>query len=175
MYAFSYLLRISMVVQMAHASIVAYYSKRLFLDESKQIDRRLYWFYSAFLLVSAILSILIVIVINALEIIPSITVGFTSCILLLYVFLWCQQSFLEQYLNKINKNKWILYVSFIGVLVYLFMIFVPFREVTVGYIALSMLCSTLVALSILVAYFKYKRMFWNSYFPYSLLLHLSTF
>lgn len=158
MYTFSYLLRISMVVQMAHSSIVAFYSKRLFLDKSSKIDMRLYKFYSIFLFVSSVLSFFVIILINFTHIMKPIKIDATIFLLLAYIFIWCQQAFFEQYLNKTNRNRWILYTSCISAALYLSMMFFPLVNMTIQYISFSMLFSTFTAFFILFLYLKNKKM-----------------
>ncbi len=150
MYTFSYLLRISMVIQMAHVSISAYYSKKIYLDSTTKIDFRLYKFYSLFLFSTVLLCLMMIFVINTLNFLPKIDLGVTAIFLLLYVFIWCQQSYFEQYLNKTNRNKWILYISCISMIIYFFLLFNPLANITVNYISFCMAISVLVSFVLLL-------------------------
>ena len=146
MYSFSYMLRISMIIQMAHSSIIAFYSKEVYLDSKKNINKKIYQTYILFLILAMLGCVSIVLVINKLDIIPPIEVNSTTLFLILYVFFWCQYSYFEQYLGKYNRNRWILYISCFGLFVYCTLLFInPFHiTVTVNYISICMLVSSIV-------------------------------
>ncbi len=148
MFVFSYLLRISMIVQMVHSSIVAFYSKSIYLDKNNNINFKIYKLYTFCLIFSFLFCYIIIITMNSIKSLPNVPLNHLSIILLIYIFIWCQQSYFEQYLNKKNKNRWVLYISGIAMLFYAIMLFTnPFRFIiTIDYIATCMLLSSIIAL-----------------------------
>lgn len=157
MYSFSYVLRFAMIIQMAHVSVVAFYSKALFTDRSASFNFQIYKTYNLFIFLAIGLMFGILFFINNLGIIPEIPVNFLVVIILSYVFLWCQQAFFEQYLNKLNKNKYLLLFSVMGSGIFILMLAVK-KDLDVNYIALSMLTSVIVNICAVLYFLKKLRL-----------------
>lgn len=122
MYSFSYVLRIAMIIQMAHASVLAYYSKEIYISVKKGFDKSILQLYSLFIGIAVILSVIFILTFNRFLSTEQIRIDVTFFLILLYVLLWCFQAFFEIYYNKTNNNKFILLYSLIGGGVYLLLI-----------------------------------------------------
>lgn len=156
MFSFSYTMRIAMIIQMAHSSVVAYYSKDIFLNTANKINYKMYKLYNLFIIVAVFISLLFLIMINSFNIVPMIDIDTTVIVLILYVFLWCQVAYFEQYLSKHNKNMRILIFAVSSSIVYILMLML-YKAPSVSYIALSMLISIIVNLgAIMFSVYKLK-------------------
>jgi len=107
MYIFSYTMRISLVIQLAHASIMTYYSKRVFLGD---FNRRIAFAYLLFLLGASALCLIIIAGLNQVASF-SIPINTITIIIMLYNIIYSAGSFLEQFYNRVNRNRYILYYS----------------------------------------------------------------
>lgn len=123
MYNFSYLLRIAMIIQMAHASVLAYCSKDIYMNEKKGLDITVLKLYSLFISIAVILSVTFLVIFNCVFSLEQVKVDIIFVLILTYVLLWCYQAFFEIYYNKTNNNKLVLLYSLIGGSVYLFLLF----------------------------------------------------
>lgn len=123
MYNFSYVLRIAMIIQMAHASVLAYYSKEIYTNEKKGLDKSILKLYSLFIGIAVLLSVVFILIFNRFFSTEQVRIDIVFFLILLYVLLWCFQAFFEIYYNKTNNNKFILLFSLIGGGVYLLLLF----------------------------------------------------
>lgn len=121
MYNFSYLLRIVMIIQMAHASVIAYYSKEIYTNTG--LDFRILKLYSWFIGIAIILATLFLIGFNLVFAVNKVRLDIVFVLILFYAVCWCYQSFFELYYNKTNHNKYVLLFSLIGTGVYILLVF----------------------------------------------------
>ncbi len=120
MYCFSYVMRISMIIQMAHASIIAFYGKQLFVEGYTKRIVKQYMFY---ILVSVALSFCFLFMFNSLFPIDKIPINATVFLILLYTIFYCIAAFIELSYNRNALNYKILYFSIISSILFLFLIF----------------------------------------------------
>lgn len=156
MYNFSYVLRLAMIVQLAHASVITFYSKAIITDKTNKLNYQIYKAYNVFIFVAVILVFFILIAINMTSFVPRIPIDINVLIIIAYVLLWCQQSFFEGYLSRMNKNKLVLIFSVIGSVVYILMLTLK-KEIDITYISLSMLVSMLINLTAVIYYVRKKN------------------
>lgn len=158
MFQISYILRIALIIQMTHASVMAYYSKQIFVDGLNKINKKLLFIYSLMIFFALALIFLFVILFNQIDSIDDITINASSLTLILYTILWCYQAFFEIYFNKINKNKTILLYSIVASLAYVtLIIFVHIGNIL--QIALIMLTSVIINLSLLLISLKRNKFY----------------
>lgn len=119
MYNFSYILRISLVIQMAHSSLMAFYGKDLFVNGYSVL---FYKKYTIVILVAFILSILCLYGFN-LFITDKLTIDLTTYLILLYSLIISYAASLEVFFSRKDQNKVILFVSVVSCLVFLILLF----------------------------------------------------
>lgn len=115
MFQISFVQRISLVVQLTHASASAYLSKRLFIDLSNKINMRLFGLYGSMLAISVLGAISVLVLLRWIRPEESVGLNISSFLILVYTVLWCVSSFFELYLNKRNKNRYIPLTTLISV------------------------------------------------------------
>lgn len=123
MYNFSYIFRIVMIIQMTHASVLAYYSKEIFTNEKKGLDKSILKLYSLFIGMAVVLSVIFILIFNRFFATKQVRIDIVFFLILFYVLLWSFNAFFEIYYNKTNNNKFILLFSLIGGGVYLLLLF----------------------------------------------------
>ena len=158
MFTFSYVLRIGMIVQMAHASIMGYYAKSIYANKSNKVDYKVYKIYNVSIGMAVFLAIAALYVVNLFHIIKKIDDFGLVVILFVYLLLWCQIAYFEQYINKMNKNKLILLFAVISMVVYLGMLFANPKP-TINYVSVCMIASAIVNLALVLAFMKKYRLF----------------
>lgn len=114
MYQISYTLRISLIIQMAHASIIAFYSKSIYEDKNNKINSEILKKYLFFLFIAVLLFLGFILLLNQLEIVKPIRLNVANFLIVVYTVLWCLRSYVEMYLGKHNKNRIILLFSIIS-------------------------------------------------------------
>jgi len=107
MFHISFVQRISLVVQLTHASALAYLSKRLFIDPSNRVNLRLFGMYGAMLSASVLAALAVLVGLRFVKPDSSVGLDVTSLLILAYTVLWCLSAFFELYINKRNKNRYI--------------------------------------------------------------------
>lgn len=115
MYIFSYTMRISMVIWLAHNSIVAYYGKKIFMDE---FNKSIAFKYLLFLMGSTVLSLMIIIILNNISK-YQIPLNLSVFIIFAYNIVFCCGSFLEGFYGRANKNMILMYITIISALVFI--------------------------------------------------------
>lgn len=118
MYQISYVLRISLIIQMAHVSIIAFYSKSIYIDIENKINITIFKKYVFFMFIAVLLLIGFILGINKINYVKPITINLASLLIIVYTILWCFRSYFEMYMGKYNKNKLILLFSIIATLIY---------------------------------------------------------
>jgi O-antigen/teichoic acid export membrane protein len=160
MYMFSYILRVGMIIQMAHVSVVAFFSKSIFLDEKKSFNKKIYFLYNVFLTLAVILSGLIIYVSQFFNFLPTIEIDFMVVILYLYILIWCQQSYFEIYINKFNKNKYLMIFTICSLCIYMLIVGVNYSSLSMTTISLAMLITAVI--NFLCVFIYVRRLFLNS-------------
>lgn len=115
MYVFSYTLRISMIIQLAHSSIIAYFSKNIYL---KGYPKKIIIAYLLLLLVAIFGCLLFIHLCNLSEKLY-LPLNLTTFLIILYNFVFCCASFMELFFSRRKKNTNILIVTIISVLCFI--------------------------------------------------------
>lgn len=154
MYIFSYTMRISLVIGMAHTSIVAFYSKKIYTNSfSFMIALK----YVLFLLTSALVSFTIIFILNNL--LPQkLPIDLTMFTIFAYNILFYAGSFCEAFYGRDNKNSDVLYISVVSFFVFAFLILIE-KNMTILSISLIMLVYAFFRLSLMLLGIKDLRMF----------------
>lgn len=119
MYNFSYIMRISLVIQMAHSSLMAFYGKDLFVNG---YSISFYKKYTFVILLAFVFSILCLYGFNYF--IPEkLTIDLTTYLILLYSLIISYAASLEVFYARNDKNKIILFVSVVSCLIFLALLF----------------------------------------------------
>ncbi|NDP22194.1 MAG: hypothetical protein GZ091_14100 [Paludibacter sp.] len=118
MYQISYVLRISLIVQMAHSSIIAFYSKAIYEDKNYEINKEIFKKYSLLIFLAVVLFFCFILGLNLTKIVKPISINLASFLIVLYTIVWCYRSYFEMYFGKYNKNKIVLLFSIISTTVY---------------------------------------------------------
>ena len=155
MFQLSYILRISLIIQMMHISISGYYSKRIFIDSSPGINRKILAFYSGFLALSVLMVFTFLLIINQVSEITKIEINGTTLIIILYTLIWCFLAYLELYMSKFKKPKMILLFSIVATLFYIYFLFAGGVK-NVYTISLIMLGSVTINFLLTALYLKFK-------------------
>lgn len=140
----SFLLRTLMIIQLIHGSYTAFNLKKIFSNSNKTISKKLFINY---LILICIFSILVVLIIpiysNYLNLNFKIDLIFLN--LYFYIICWCLAAYFEQYINKFNKNVFILYNYLISVLIY-FIVIYYFETTTLLSLTIAMSVSSMIYL-----------------------------
>lgn len=121
MYNFSYVMRISMIIQMAHTSMIAYYGKELYL---KGYSSSFYKKYISVIGIAFSLSIVILFSFNYFTSFDKLTIDITTYLILLYTLIHCCGASLELFFGRENMNRSILGVSVISCATFCGLIFI---------------------------------------------------
>lgn len=157
MYQISYVLRISLIIQMAHASIIAFYSKSIYEEKGVKINMDIFKKYCLFLFVAVILFFAFIFILNKTTIVDPIKLNWASIFIIVYTLVWCIRSYLELYYGKFNENKMILLFSVLSTTLYTsFLIF--FGISNFFQLSLLMMISAIFSF-ILTAYYLFYVVF----------------
>lgn len=121
MYNFSYTMRISMIIQMAHSSLIAYYAKELYV---KGYSSSFYKIYVMVIGFAFLLSVLFVYLFNQLTTVDKLAIDSTTYLIFLYTFIHCCGASLELFFGRSNMNKKVLIMSVISCLFFCLFVFV---------------------------------------------------
>lgn len=159
MFQLSYLLRISLIIQMMHVSISGYYSKRIFIDKSPDINKRILGLYSTFMGISALMVFVFVFLFNQVPSLPSVNTNSSFIIIILYTIVWCYQAYFELYLNKYKKTKHILLFSTISMIFYTAIISLGFVNtiLSLSLIMLGTITVNLIQTSTYLKFFLFRK------------------
>ncbi len=150
--------RISMIIQLGHASVVGYLVKHLFIIEGISIDKKIGAIYIVALGISASFSMTFLYVSGIFLNVPVKFNDPVFYVLLLYAIFWCISAFIELYVNKMNKNIYIPIVTSIGFVIFLLIVVIlPFDRVMK--ISLGMMFNsfiTMILMYIVISFHKRK-------------------
>lgn len=152
MYNFSYIMRISLIVQMAHASLMAFYGKKLYLNGYDISFCKRYILVISIALLFALISLY---AFNIFSFENKLRIDLTAFLVLFYTLIHCCGAAIEVYFGRNNKNHVILYMSLLSSVVYGFML-VLFHQ-TLLHFSISMVSYSLFYLLLLVAYIKFDK------------------
>ena len=140
----SFLLRTLMVIQLIHGSYTAFNLKKIFSNSKKNFSKKLFIDYLFLIIICSVVIILIIPAYsNYLNLNFELDLIFIN--LYLYIIFWCLAAYFEQYINKFNKNIFILHNYLISVLVY-FMAILYFESTTLLSLSIAMLFSSMIYL-----------------------------
>ena len=138
----SFLLRILMIIQLIHASYTAFNLKNIFKDSGVIVSKKLFLNY---LFLIGVFSLIVILIVptysNYLNLNFELDIIFFS--LYLYILFWCLAAYFEQYINKSNKNVFILYNYLISVFTYFVVIFY-FKNTTLLSLSIAMSSSSII-------------------------------
>lgn len=152
MYVFSYTMRISMVIGMAHTSILAFYSKQIYTN---YFSVSILLKYALFLLSSSVLSFLIIISLNG-YLPQKLPIDLTMLVIFIYNIIFFAGSFCEAFYGRANENQRILVISFISAIVFVLLILSE-KELTILSISLTMLIYAAVRFLLMILGIKEIR------------------
>ena len=152
MYNFSYVMRIAMIIQMAHASMIAYYGKELYV---KGYSSSFYKKYIVVIGMAFIISIFLLFLFNRFTSFDKLTINITTYLILLYTFIHCCAASLELFFGRVNMNRSVLGMSVIACFVFCALIFV-FKISNLQTLAIYMVIYAFIYLVLLImnAFFK---------------------
>ncbi len=144
MYVFSYTMRISLVIQLAHASIISYYSKRVFLGD---FNMKIAIAYILYLFGASLMCIVLIIFSNLLTN-YYLPLNIVTLIIISYNIFFCSASFMEQFYGRVNKNKYILFYSLLASVFFVFFILI-IKDKSIMSISMIMLLFAIIRLLLL--------------------------
>lgn len=152
MYNFSYIMRISIIVQMAHASLMAFYGKKLYLNG---YDMPFCKRYVIIITTALILSLVSLYVFNMFSTENKLRIDLTALIVLLYTFIHCCGAATEVYFGRNNRNRIVLYLSLFSSVIYglLLLLF----DKTILLFSVSMVAYSLIYFISLIVYIFYSK------------------
>lgn len=153
MFQLSYLLRISLIIQMMHVSISGYYSKQIFIDKTPGINKRILGLYSIFMSISVLMVLVFVLIFNQIPSLPSVNINSSFIAIIAYTIVWCYQAYFELYLNKYKQTKHILIFSIVSMIFYTAIVWLGFGNTIIS-LSLIMLGTITVNLIQTSAYLK---------------------
>lgn len=155
MFHISFAQRIAIIIQLAHVSIAGYLSKRIFIDEKAGVDKKVLILYTVGILGSTFGAVGLLWAMQLFDLSYSIDIDVVTLLIFGYTIAWCYAGFLELYINRMNKNKFVLLFSGVSsclfVLVLLLKLGDPLYSISLG-MQLSMACN----LVLIVSFILYK-------------------
>lgn len=153
MYNFSYIMRISLVIQMAHASLISFYGKELFVKGySVSFYKKYFWVIGT----AFVISVICLFVFN-LFVTDKLTIGLTTFLILVYTVLYCLGASFEMWYGRKNQNHLILFVSIFSCLIFFGLIFIIGVQSLMS-LALYMIIYALIYLIFLIMIAKAKKL-----------------
>jgi len=147
MFHISFAQRIALVIQLAHASVIGYLSKRVFIEKGNAISHRILMIYSGMMALSVVGIFGILLGIQVLELKQAIPIDIITILIIVYTLAWCYGSYFELYINKMNKNRFILLFSGISAVIFIGIVnlapLAPLMRISLG-MAVSMLSSLIM-------------------------------
>lgn len=157
MYNFSYVMRISMIIQMAHASMISFYGKDLYVTGFSAS------FYKRYLIVigaAFILTILFLYLFNQFVSFDKLTIDVTTYLILLYTFVHCCGASIELFYGRVNMNRYVLYMSAVACFLFCVLIFVV-KIRNLQELSLYMVLYSIVYFFLLLIGAFHKKLFLN--------------
>ena len=109
MFDLSLIQRISTIIVLIHASIVGFFTKKLFMSKSLIEHKNIFKLYFFTILFTALSIYLFIIASNNINILD-INIYLLN-IFLIGTMIWCYNAYFELYFNRSNKNRYILMIS----------------------------------------------------------------
>lgn len=119
MFHISFVQRIALIIQLAHQSGVGYLSKRVFIDERPHVDRRVFVLYSGMMGLAVVGVFACLLGMNWIGLKNSVGIDLVTLLIVSYTVMWCYVAFFEMYINKMNKNRYILLFSGVASVVFI--------------------------------------------------------
>ena len=149
MFHISFVQRVSITIWVAHASAVGYLSKRIFIDRQAGVSRSVLGLYSVMVAGCVGLVFLAFFLLKRLHSAISVDIDAVTILIIAHTVAWCYVSFFEMYVNRINKNKYILLFSLIASAVFGCILLLnmgePLYTISVGMMG-SMVCNLAMVL-----------------------------
>ena len=124
MVQYSFIFRLSMIVQLFHMSIAGYTFKFFLLSKNLKKMRNIYIIYMVFMALISTLFIFCIYIFNQIFNYELLNVDPLFIVVFLYTLLWCFSSFFEFIYIRINKTKLMLINSFVFFSAYIFYYFI---------------------------------------------------
>ena len=145
----AFLMRIMLIIQFSHGAFSNYFMRNFFETKKKKFDLKIIFNY--LLLISLVSIMLITFYPYFLKIANlNYEIDLIFILIFLYTILWCIAAFLEQYLNKFYKNKYILIYSLISLTTYITTIFIFNNIDMITRISMAMIFSIIVYFTLIL-------------------------
>lgn len=152
----SFILRLLVIIQLAHSSIIAYFSNDFYSFNKQGLIAKIFKKYSLFIFLASTFTIIIYIITLKLNLISNSN-WFSFFLLLFYMIIWCFQSYYDLYFGKNNLNKIILIISVFAIAVMIsFLILI--NQITLTMVIFSMLLGVSTNLLGKIIYLKKKNL-----------------
>lgn len=158
MYQLSFTLRISLIIQLAHASVYGFLGKKIYTNKTYAGIKKIFLEYLVFLVVAMAGAVGLLLIYFEVEYDGEQFSIFWPGIYL-YTMLWCLQGFFEGFLSKHNRNKNLLIYSGISSSIFVLLLVYFGNTITVNLIILCMIVFVVVNFSLILLYIKRKRLF----------------
>lgn len=149
MFQISFVQRAAIIIQLAHASAVGYLSKRIFIDHKAGINPRVLALYSIMMTASVGLVLFLFLTLNFLRLAITVEINAVTLLIVAYTVAWCYVAYFELYVNRMNKNKYILLFSCVASVVFVTVLLLnlgtPLYTISLG-MMVSMLCNLAMVL-----------------------------
>lgn len=153
MFQISFAQRIAIVIQLAHTSIAGYLSKRIFIDQKPGVDRKVLLLYTAGILGSTVAAVGLLWAMRLFDLSYSINIDVVTLLIIGYTITWCYVGFFELYVNRMNKNKFVLLFSSVSACLFVIVLLLklgdPLYSISLG-MQLSMACNLVLIVSFIL-------------------------
>ncbi|MCX6827212.1 MAG: hypothetical protein NTV06_08135 [candidate division Zixibacteria bacterium] len=151
MFQISFVQRLALIIQLAHSSAAAYLSKHIFIDVNDGVNTKIFSLYSIAMFVSTGLVFAALWGINILKLKETVNIDLVTILIVIYTIAWCYTAYFELYVNKMNKNKFILAFSLVSAILFLAVLHFAWSQPLVN-ITLAMTISMLCNLSLMLVF-----------------------
>lgn len=158
MFQISFVQRLALIIQLAHASAVGYLAKAVFVEEGAGSERRLLATYTVMMAIATAGVWVAFAGVNAYSSSVRVALDGVTLSLVAYTIIWCYGAYFELYLNKINRNKTILAISIVSSALFGGILSVGFAS-PLARIGVAMAGSSLLKLILTVAALRGSRMY----------------
>jgi len=151
MFQLSFVQRVALFIQLMHLSLIGYLSKRLYIDRRIGINPRLTLVYSI-MLAGAVMAVIAFFAGLRIFHVPfAVELNLVTFLIIGFTVAWCYAGYFEMYVNRMNKNRYILLFSALSALVFIAVLLLPSARPLVT-IALSMQAGMLVNLVLILGF-----------------------
>ncbi len=112
MFKLSFSQRLAISIQLGHVAICGYLSKQLFISNSKSFHLQAFFSYLVILVITSIIAYGLAWLTPYFGLNIIFKIDSTLNLIIVYTLLWCISSYLELYINRANKNIFILASAF---------------------------------------------------------------